>query len=306
MTVTRRAFLALGSNIGDRVSHLREAIERIPDVVAVSAVYETPPISDVAQDAFLNMVVRLDTALSPHELLDVCWACETSADRVRVVHWGPRTLDVDVLWVDGETVDDFPDLLVIISTPDSAIGEVAASLPVSAERVVAHLSGSLGLAVLADHPRAATLHPLVSMADAATGAQRLRGAWFAVAGDPRIGAVVDALGGRSIRVADEDRAAYHAAAVVASNHLVAVLGQAERIAATVGVPFEVLLDLVNSSVANVAALGPAAALTGPAARGDEATIERHVLALDESERATYLAMAAEARRLAGRPPAGGS
>jgi 2-amino-4-hydroxy-6-hydroxymethyldihydropteridine diphosphokinase len=405
MTDTRRAFLALGSNVGDRVSHLREAIERIPDVVAVSAVYETPPISDVAQDAFLNMVVRLDTALSPHELLDVCRACETSADRVRVVHWGPRTLDVDVLWVDGETVDDPPDLLVphprmfersfvlvpladvgadllpagydvhavaaaeaidrvgsidqldaeraqlvthivgagragtalaaalgaagwpeprlfgrnaavaeigegadlvIIATPDAAIGEVAESLPVSRERVVAHLSGSLGLAVLADHPRVAALHPLVSMADAATGAQRLRGAWFAVAGDPRIGAVVDALGGRSIRVADEDRAVYHAAAVVASNHLVALLGQAERIAATAGVPFEALLDLVNSSVANVASLGPAAALTGPAARGDEATIERHVAALDESERATYLAMAAEARRLSGRPPAADS
>ena len=112
MTERHRAFLALGSNIGDRVGHLLEAIEATPDVDAVSAVYETPPISEVEQDRFLNMVVRLDTGLGPYELLEVCRAREAHAQRVRVVHWGPRTLDVDVLWVDGVTVDDPPDLLV--------------------------------------------------------------------------------------------------------------------------------------------------------------------------------------------------
>lgn len=112
MTARHRAFLALGSNIGDRIGHLRSAIDAIPDVDAVSGVYETPPISEVEQDRFLNMVVRLHTALGAWELLDVCRAREAEAQRVRVVRWGPRTLDVDVLWVDGETVDDPPDLIV--------------------------------------------------------------------------------------------------------------------------------------------------------------------------------------------------
>ena len=112
MTEPHRAFLALGSNIGDRVDHLRTAIAAIPDVVAVSAVYETPPVSKVEQDRFLNMVVRLHTTLDARALLEVCREREAEAQRVRVVHWGPRTLDVDVLWVDGETVDDPPDLLV--------------------------------------------------------------------------------------------------------------------------------------------------------------------------------------------------
>jgi 2-amino-4-hydroxy-6-hydroxymethyldihydropteridine diphosphokinase len=112
MTERHRAFLALGSNIGDRIGHLRAAVDAIADVDAVSAVYETPPISEVEQDRFLNMVVRLHTTLDARDLLEVCRAREAEAQRVRVVRWGPRTLDVDVLWVDGETVDDPPDLIV--------------------------------------------------------------------------------------------------------------------------------------------------------------------------------------------------
>ena len=112
--------------------------------------------------------------------------------------------------------------------------------------------------------------------------------------------VVADLGGRAFEVADADRAAYHAAAVVASNHLVALLGQAERIGAPAGVPLAAFLELVRATVENVAELGPQAALTGPAARGDEATIERHLQAIGPSERAVYEAMAQEARRLAGR------
>jgi len=112
MSDRHRAFLALGSNIGDRVAHLRTAVGALPDLDAISSVYETPPISEVEQDRFLNMVVRLHTTLDARDLLAVCRERETEAERVRVVHWGPRTLDVDVLWVDGETVDDPPDLLV--------------------------------------------------------------------------------------------------------------------------------------------------------------------------------------------------
>ena len=112
MTERHRAFLALGSNIGERVEHLRAAVAAIPDLDAVSAVYETPPISEVEQDRFLNMVVRLHTTLDARALLEVCRARETEALGGRGVRWGPRTRDVDVLWVDGETVDDSPYLLV--------------------------------------------------------------------------------------------------------------------------------------------------------------------------------------------------
>src|SRR5207245_965369 len=125
--------------------------------------------------------------------------------------------------------------LLVVATPDSVVGEVAAAVRPVPSTVVAHLSGSLGLDVLTPHVRRASLHPLVSLPDADTGARRLPGAWFAIAGDPAARAVVADLGGRAIEVADEDRAAYHAAACIASNHLVALLGQVERVAAAAGV-----------------------------------------------------------------------
>lgn len=104
--MSRRALLGLGSNLGDRVEYLRQAVVAIPDVVAVSDAYETDPVGGVEQEPFLNIVVELDTELSPRALLEVCREREQAADRVRVIRWGPRTLDVDVLWVDGETVDE--------------------------------------------------------------------------------------------------------------------------------------------------------------------------------------------------------
>jgi 2-amino-4-hydroxy-6-hydroxymethyldihydropteridine diphosphokinase len=106
-----RAFLGLGSNLGDRVRHLRDAVAALPDVVAVSPVYETEPVGGPEQGPYLNLVVELDTSLSPRELLGVCQAREVAAARERVVRWGPRTLDVDVLWVEGATVHE-PDLVV--------------------------------------------------------------------------------------------------------------------------------------------------------------------------------------------------
>lgn len=107
----RRALLGLGSNLGDRVAFLQEAVDAIPDVVAVSDAYETDPVGGPDQQAFLNLVVELDTTRSARELLDVCREREQAAERVRTVRWGPRTLDVDVLWIDGEIVDE-PDLIV--------------------------------------------------------------------------------------------------------------------------------------------------------------------------------------------------
>lgn len=189
--------------------------------------------------------------------------------------------------------------LLVLAVPDPVIAEVADHVEPDGTTVVAHLAGSLGLDVLAGHPRPAALHPLVALPDAETGAARLAdGAWFAVAGDPIVEQVVADLGGHAFTVADEDRTRYHAAAVIASNHLVALLGQVERVAPP-GVPLQAFLALARGTVDNVAALGPAAALTGPVARGDWATVERHLAALPEDERPAYEAMVALARRLVG-------
>ena len=106
-----RAFLALGSNLGDRRRYLRDAVEAIPDLVGQSDLYETDPIGGIDQGAFLNMVVELDTDRSARELRELCQSLERAAARTREVRWGPRTLDVDGLWVDGEVVDE-PDLEV--------------------------------------------------------------------------------------------------------------------------------------------------------------------------------------------------
>lgn len=103
-----RAFLGLGSNLADRERYLRDAIETLGDTVtAVSAVYETEPVGGPAgQGHYLNLVVEIETDLAPRELLAVCQRIESAAERVRAERWGPRTLDVDVLWIDGVTMDD--------------------------------------------------------------------------------------------------------------------------------------------------------------------------------------------------------
>ena len=188
--------------------------------------------------------------------------------------------------------------LLVIAVPDDAVANVAASVTPSQSTVVAHMAGSLGLDVLDPHPRRAAVHPLASLPSPELGAERLRGAWFAIAGDHLIESVVASLDGRSFTVTDRQRAAYHAAAAIASNHLVALLGQVERIAASVDVPFEAYLDLVRATVENVAVLGAAEALTGPAARGDEATIARHIDALPADERQLYEVLAEACRKLA--------
>jgi predicted short-subunit dehydrogenase-like oxidoreductase (DUF2520 family) len=179
---------------------------------------------------------------------------------------------------------------------------VAAAIEPGGEAVVAHCAGSLGLEVLAPAPRRASVHPLVALPDARRGAAALQGAWFAVAGDDEVRRVVAALDGHAVAVDDEQRALYHAAAVIASNHLVALMGQVERLAAAVGLPLEAFLDLVRGTIDNVAALGAREALTGPVARGDWATVGRHLAALPAAEREAYLALAAAAAQLVDRDP----
>ncbi len=198
--------------------------------------------------------------------------------------------------------------LVIIATPDRAIDQAALTTAPSLEKhaLVIHLAGSRGLDAFQrlreQRPdvRVGALHPLQSFPSASAGLERLPGAWAAVAGDPMTTEIAQLLGLRTFELPDSERVRYHAAAVVASNHLVALLGQVERLAQSCGVPFEAFRSLVQASVDNAFVLGPAEALTGPISRGDLTTVEQHLLALDPGDRDAYRALAREAARLTGR------
>jgi 2-amino-4-hydroxy-6-hydroxymethyldihydropteridine diphosphokinase len=108
----RRAALALGSNLGDRLEYLQAAVDALTDSseiipVAVSSVYETEPVGGPEeQPPFLNAVLVVDTTLSPRSLMERCQAAEDAFGRTREVPKGPRTLDVDVLAVGDKTVQD--------------------------------------------------------------------------------------------------------------------------------------------------------------------------------------------------------
>ena len=103
-----RAYLALGSNLGDRLAHLQAAVDSLARVVAVSAcssVYETDPVGPDQPD-YLNAVVAVDTDLDARGLLALAQGLEVEAERVREQRFGPRTLDVDVIWIDGVEIDE--------------------------------------------------------------------------------------------------------------------------------------------------------------------------------------------------------
>jgi 2-amino-4-hydroxy-6-hydroxymethyldihydropteridine diphosphokinase len=106
--------LALGSNLGHRMDILQGAVDAVAGipqvrVVAVSPVYETAPVGGPEQPDYLNAVLLTRTTLAPRDLLAELHAVEAAFDRVRLVHWGPRTLDIDVITYEGEVSDD-PDL----------------------------------------------------------------------------------------------------------------------------------------------------------------------------------------------------
>jgi predicted short-subunit dehydrogenase-like oxidoreductase (DUF2520 family) len=198
--------------------------------------------------------------------------------------------------------------LVLIATPDAAIEHAAtvAAPSLDTGALVVHLAGSRGLEVFdglrAARPdvRVGALHPLQSLPSTSAGLERLPGSWAAIAGDDEVEALAHELELRPFRVDDDRRAQYHAAAVVASNHVVALLGQVERMAQVAGVPFDAFAPLVLASVENAFRFRPEGALTGPVARGDLTTVRAHLEALDPGERDAYRALAREAARLAGR------
>jgi predicted short-subunit dehydrogenase-like oxidoreductase (DUF2520 family) len=184
--------------------------------------------------------------------------------------------------------------LTLIAVPDAALGDVVAEI-VAGDGVrpgawVAHLAGALGLDVLAPVVEAGgrrlAVHPLQTFADVEGAIERLPGSAAAVTADDEDGFALGErlaldVGAVPFRLADAMRPRYHAAAVLASNDLVALSALAERLFREAGVPDPIgaMLPLQRATLDNVERLGAAAALTGPAVRGDAATIERNLAAI---------------------------
>ena len=114
--LAEHAYVALGSNLGDRAAHLaaaREALTRLPgtSLVAASGVEETAPLAGMAQPPYLNQMVLLETRLPPRDLLAACQDIERTAGRVRSERWGARTLDLDIVRYGERRVNE-PDLII--------------------------------------------------------------------------------------------------------------------------------------------------------------------------------------------------
>lgn len=202
---------------------------------------------------------------------------------------------------------------VLIAVPDRAIAEVAhrlASIDLLSTIPILHTSGSRStdiLRPLADRGHSVgSVHPLAAIADPVEGADRLAGATWGVEGEGAAAAlaerIVAACGGTALRIAPGGKPAYHAAAVFASNYAAALLGVAERLMEQAGVDAAdarpALTALAAGAVENVAARGPAQALTGPIVRGDVETVALHLERLSAGERALYCLLGREALRLA--------
>jgi predicted short-subunit dehydrogenase-like oxidoreductase (DUF2520 family) len=208
------------------------------------------------------------------------------ATPARVGAWLP---DVPVLPVaEAAALGD----LLIVAVPDDALAQTAgeaAGVDLSGRWIV-HLSGAHGLSVLrpavASGARALAIHPLQTFPTVERAVQELPGAPVAVTAEDDEGAALGEdlardLGAHPFRLADQDRPLYHAAAVFASNYVVAVSGIAAGLFASAGVPDPVaaMHPLQAATIENVARLGPQDALTGPAVRGDAGTIARHLDAI---------------------------
>jgi predicted short-subunit dehydrogenase-like oxidoreductase (DUF2520 family) len=206
--------------------------------------------------------------------------------------------------------------LVVIGTPDDAIAPTAETVAgvIDRDTWVAHLSGALGIEVLAPvvdaGGRRLAIHPLQTMPDVETALIRLPGCSIAVTADDEDGALLGErlardVGGRPFRLADDRRPLYHAAAVFASNHLVVTSAAAEALLHAAGVPdaAPALAPLQRASLDNVEQLGAERALTGPVIRGDAGTIRRNLEALKQDAPdliAAYVGMARAALDLADR------
>ena len=204
--------------------------------------------------------------------------------------------------------------LVLIATPDDAIGQVAAELAaegaISRDQVVLHLSGLLDRNALLPLEETGagcgSFHPLQSVAEAGTAAERLKGAYVGIEGDDRALVAAERLANTlrmiPVRIPAAAKPAYHAGAAFVANYTVALVGVAERLARAAGVPDEIAariyLPLLGGAVANLNTLGPAGSLTGAVRRGDEQTIRAHLKALSGEDRTLYRTVSRAAIALA--------
>jgi predicted short-subunit dehydrogenase-like oxidoreductase (DUF2520 family) len=204
--------------------------------------------------------------------------------------------------------------ILILAVSDDAVAPLAAALAraaaVRADHVVLHLSGAQGQEALAAlvGTRAAlgSLHPLQTVSQPERAAERLRGAWAAVEGMPRAVAAAEALardlGLRPFRVSSNAKPIYHASAVFASNYFVVVEAVAQRLLRHAGLSdrdaWQALRPLVAGTLENLSHQEPQAALTGPVARGDVATVSRHLDALTHDDALLYRALGRAALELA--------
>lgn len=176
---------------------------------------------------------------------------------------------------DGREPDPAADL-VLLCVPDGVIGEVAANVGIGPW--VAHVSGATPLAALDPHRRRFSVHPLQTLTRD-RGAEQLDGAWGAISADTddamaRARWLADTLGLRPFEVADADRTLYHAAAVIGGNFLVTLHQVATRLLDEAGAPAEAIVPLMARTIEN------GFDLTGPIARGDWATVDAHIAALE--------------------------
>ncbi|HUG42156.1 MAG TPA: DUF2520 domain-containing protein [Longimicrobiales bacterium] len=204
--------------------------------------------------------------------------------------------------------------VLILAVPDDALHGVANEAAMAGHAppncVAFHLSGALSTDVLGALHGAGyslgSLHPLQTVADPWSGADRLRGCSYALAGEPAALAtgreIVSALGGRALIVPPTLRPVYHAAAVFASNYVVAAASVVARTLAEAGVSEQdaiaAALPLMRGTLDNIEQLGFGAALTGPVARGDADTVRLHLSRLSTPERDLYSALGRETLRLA--------
>jgi predicted short-subunit dehydrogenase-like oxidoreductase (DUF2520 family) len=224
--------------------------------------------------------------------------------RIVLVNRSPRDVIPPLVLHQGSQSEATADAeLILIATPDEQITAVASDLmanqAVSRDQIVLHLSGLLDRGALqpleSTGAACGSFHPLQSVAEPATAAERLKGAYAGVEGDERalVGAerLANTLRMIPVRIPASAKPAYHAAATMVANYTVALVGVAERIARSAGVSDEVAnrlyLPLLGGAVANLTTLGPSAALTGPIRRGDVETILSHVRSLTAEDRCLY-------------------
>ncbi|MEM1505870.1 2-amino-4-hydroxy-6-hydroxymethyldihydropteridine diphosphokinase [Domibacillus sp. 8LH] len=154
------AYLSLGTNMGNREDQLREAVRQLQEqkslrLLAVSSIYETDPVGFTDQPSFLNIVVKLKTSMTPDELLAACQEIENKLGRERIVRWGPRTIDLDILLYNHDNIKS--DSLIIphprmterafvlipLAEIDTAITLPGTSLPL--EQYVKNVQGKEGV-----------------------------------------------------------------------------------------------------------------------------------------------------------------